>query len=201
MMNTITSASPTHGWLARSPRPTSGVKYELDLSDPIDAADAYRWVKVKLSGDAAPDAAQVRDVGRLGTRISQDPNDGYRSAAELANLPDAVDADYIEQPAPSDAPGPGSGAIPALIDEGLPDPGRLDEFTGRDGVVVKTCRGQTSALLTYSLARHRADFGVAAPGRLPRRRPHYLWDDRRSGVAICRARARLDVFSENRDER
>jgi L-alanine-DL-glutamate epimerase-like enolase superfamily enzyme len=70
--------------------------------------------------------------------------------------------DYIEQPTPRDAPGPGAGAsaIPALTDEGLPEPGRLDELTGWDGVVVKTCRGQTSALLTYSWARHRGRFVV-----------------------------------------
>jgi len=74
--------------------------------------------------------------------------------------------DYIEQPTPRAAPGPGPilglipCPIPALVDEGLPEPRRLDELTGWDGVVVKTCRGQTSALLTYSWARHRGRFVV-----------------------------------------
>ena len=152
-------------WLARVPRSTLEVQYVLGLADPIEAAEGYRWVKVKLAGDAAADVARVREVGRLGARISLDPNEGYTSAGELAKLLGAVDADYIEQPTPRDALGPGVGtggraAIPALVDEGLPDPQGLDGLAGWDGVVVKTCRGQTSALLTYSWARHRGRYVV-----------------------------------------
>jgi L-alanine-DL-glutamate epimerase-like enolase superfamily enzyme len=146
------------------------VQWVVGLGDPLDGLAGARWLKVKLAGaDPAADAARVAAVhaaAGAGCRLALDPNEGHRAAADVAALLDALPpdlaVDYIEQPVPRSLPvGPaGHGGPPVLLDEGLPDPRRLDEVTGWDGVVVKTCRGQTAALLTYCWARRRGRYIV-----------------------------------------
>lgn len=151
------------------------VQWVVGLGDPLDDLDGRlhrvgdaRWLKVKLGTDPAADAARVAAVHAAagpGCRLALDPNEGYRSAADvaalLAALPPGLPVDYLEQPVPRAAgEGPAGLGVPVVLDEGLPDPRRLDQVSGWDGVVVKTCRGQTVALLTYCWARHRGRFVV-----------------------------------------
>jgi L-alanine-DL-glutamate epimerase-like enolase superfamily enzyme len=147
-------------WLADPPVTTLPVQDVLGLDEPAAAAEGRRWVKLKLAGVVDADIERVRAVASYGSRLSLDPNEAYACPDDLARLLRAVHADYVEQPVPRDAAGPGSGPIPVLVDEGLPDPRELDSLTGWDGIVVKTCRGQTSAVLAYCWARLRQRFVV-----------------------------------------
>jgi L-alanine-DL-glutamate epimerase-like enolase superfamily enzyme len=151
-------------YLAPDPPARLPVQLVVGLGDRVDELAGARWLKVKLAGsDPAEDAARVVAVHAAagpGCRLALDPNEGYRTAAEvdalLDALPPGLAVDYVEQPLPRSVPvGPAGHGVPVLLDEGLPDPRRLDETNGWDGVVVKTCRGQTAPLLTYCWARHR----------------------------------------------
>jgi L-alanine-DL-glutamate epimerase-like enolase superfamily enzyme len=156
-------------YLAAHPPARLPVQWVVGLGDPLDALAGARWLKVKLAGDdPAADAARIAAVHAAagpGARLALDPNEGYQSARHVAALlralPPAVLVDYLEQPIPRTAgTGPAGCGVPVLLDEGLPDPRRLDEVTGWDGVVMKTCRGQTTALLTYCWARQRGRYVV-----------------------------------------
>jgi L-alanine-DL-glutamate epimerase-like enolase superfamily enzyme len=151
-------------WLADQPVTTLPVQDVLGVDEPAAAAAGRRWVKLKLAGAVDADIERVRAVASYGARLSLDPNEAYTCADDLARLLSTVradyGADYIEQPVPRGVAGPGKGPIPVLADEGLPDPRELDLLTGWDGIVVKTCRGQTSALLAYCWARLRERFVV-----------------------------------------
>lgn len=142
-------------WLAARPATVLPVQDVLGVDEPVENTAGRRWVKVKLSGDVAADIVRVRKLERYGGNLSLDPNEAYLRPAELAELLAAVRAEYVEQPVPRDQAGPGPLPVPVLADEGLPDPRALDELTGWDGIVVKTCRGQTAALLAYCWARLR----------------------------------------------
>jgi L-alanine-DL-glutamate epimerase-like enolase superfamily enzyme len=147
-------------WLTDQPATALPVQDVLGLDEPAAAAQGRRWVKLKLAGSVDADIARVRAVASYGARLSLDPNEAYVNVGDLARLLSSVCAEYIEQPMPRGADGPGSGPLPVLADEGLPDPRELDSLTGWDGIVVKTCRGQTSALLAYCWARLRERFVV-----------------------------------------
>ncbi|PWU56250.1 hypothetical protein DLJ47_06765 [Micromonospora sp. S4605] len=145
------------------------VQWIVGPDDPLDGLAGARWLKVKLRAvDPIADAARVAAVAAAagrGRRLALDPNEGYGTAEAvgelLAALPSEVAVDYVEQPLPRSLPWDPPGVrIPVLLDEGLPDPRRLDEVTGWDGVVVKTCRGQTATLLTYCWARRRGRYVV-----------------------------------------
>ena len=142
------------------------VQHVIGVGDATDHLTGARWLKVKLAGkDPAADAARVAEIATTGARLALDPNEGYASDADLAALvtalPDHATVDYIEQPVPRSVRiGPAGCGVPVLLDEGLPDPRRLDEVTGWDGIVVKTCRGQTATLLAYCWARHRGRYVV-----------------------------------------
>lgn len=144
-----------------TPATTLPVQHVVGVDEPADAAIGRRWIKLKLTGSVDTDIERVRAVGAYGAQLSLDPNEAYTDAADLARLLGSVHAEYVEQPVPRGASGPGAaGPIPVLADEGLPDPRELDGLTGWDGIVVKTCRGQTSALLSYCWARNRRRFVV-----------------------------------------
>ena len=150
-------------WLARSPQQRLPVQYVLGVDEPASNADGRAWIKVKLAGSVDADLARVREVAAPGRTLSLDPNEAYTSVADLRRLLASLDPDsvrYVEQPVPRGEPGPGPARIPVLADEGLPDPRHLDALAGWDGIVVKTCRGQTAALLAYCWARHRGRFVV-----------------------------------------
>ncbi|MBS2548003.1 hypothetical protein KGQ19_14125 [Catenulispora sp. NL8] len=153
--------------LSATPATTLPVQHVLGVAEPAADAAGRHWVKLKLTGRVDADIARVRAVAAHGARISLDPNEAYTGAADLARLLSSVRAEYaghveyVEQPVPRGAPGPGAaGPLPVLADEGLPDPRELDALTGWDGIVVKTCRGQSSALLAYCWARKRRRFVV-----------------------------------------
>ncbi|SCL26598.1 L-alanine-DL-glutamate epimerase [Micromonospora rhizosphaerae] len=156
-------------YLAPRPPARLPVQWVVGANDPLDGLAGARWLKVKLAGaDPAHDAARVMAVQAAagpGCRLALDPNEGYRTVSDVTALLDALPpgltVDYVEQPLPrSAAVAPPGNGIPVLLDEGLPDPRRLNEVTGWDGVVVKTCRGQTAALLTYCWARQRGRYVV-----------------------------------------
>jgi L-alanine-DL-glutamate epimerase-like enolase superfamily enzyme len=150
-------------WLARSAQQRLPVQYVLGVDEPASNADGRVWVKVKLAGSVDADLARVRAVAAPGRRLSLDPNEAYTDVADLRRFLASVDPEYvryIEQPHPRGEPGPGPARVPVLADEGLPDPRHLDALAGWDGIVVKTCRGQTAALLAYCWARHRGRFVV-----------------------------------------
>lgn len=150
-------------WLARSPRQRLPVQYVLGVDEPASNAEGRGWIKVKLAGSVDTDLARVRAVAAPGRSLSLDPNEAYTGVADLRRLLESIDPEsvlYVEQPVPRGEPGPGPARIPVLADEGLPDPSNLDELAGWDGIVVKTCRGQTAALLGYCWARHRGRFVV-----------------------------------------
>jgi hypothetical protein len=147
-------------WLRPVARTHLPVQYVIGLGDPLPADPQYRWLKVKLGGDLEADRYRIRQAVSDGVSFSVDPNESYRSAADVTRLRTSAAAAYMEQPVPRGRPGPGPGAIPVLADEGLPAARDLDGLTGWDGVVVKTCRGQTTALLTYCWAKRRGRFVV-----------------------------------------
>lgn len=150
-------------WIARSPQHRLPVQYVLGVDEPASNAGGRDWIKVKLAGSVDADLARVRAVAAPGRTLSLDPNEAYASVADLHRLLASVDAGYVryvEQPVPRGERGPGPARIPVLADEGLPDPRHLDALAGWDGIVVKTCRGQTAALLAYCWATHRGRFVV-----------------------------------------
>jgi hypothetical protein len=147
-------------YLRDEPATELPVQWVVGVDEPLPASAGYPWLKLKLSGDPERDIPRVRAAARCGARVSLDPNEGYRSAGDFAELVAAIEAEYVEQPVPRDAPGPGPSRIPVLADEGLPSVTELDRLIGWDGVVVKTCRGQTAALLTYCWALERGRFVV-----------------------------------------
>jgi hypothetical protein len=142
-------------WLARDPKRVLPVQAVLGVHEPSHLVTGREWVKVKLTGNATSDITRVQELEEHGVHLSLDSNEAYQSASDLERLLKAVHAEYIEQPVPRAAPGPGQLPIPALADEGLPDARSLDSLTGWAGIVVKTCRGQTAALLAYCWARFR----------------------------------------------
>ncbi|WP_194898158.1 enolase C-terminal domain-like protein [Catenulispora pinisilvae] len=147
--------------LSATPATTLPVQHVLGVAEPAADAAGRRWIKLKLTGRVDADIERVRAVSAHGARLALDPNEAYTDPAALARLLDSVHAEYVEQPVPRGAPGPGTtGPLPVLADEGLPDPRDLDTLTGWDGIVVKTCRGQSSALLAYCWARKRQRFVV-----------------------------------------
>jgi len=150
-------------YLVAAPATELPVQRVVGVAEPLDGAAGYPWLKLKLSGDLEQDRARVRAAAGLAARLSLDPNEGYPSAARYAELAAGLDAArvaYVEQPVPRGQPGPGPTSVPVLADEGLPPVTGLDDLNGWDGVVVKTARGQTSALLTYCWARRRCRFVV-----------------------------------------
>jgi L-alanine-DL-glutamate epimerase-like enolase superfamily enzyme len=147
-------------WLAAQPADRLPVQYVLGVGESMSDASRHAWLKVKLTGKVDDDIARVREVAALGVQISLDPNEAYVVRADLVRLLSETDAVYVEQPMPRGDDGPGLGAVPVLADEGLPDPRQLDSLRGWDGIVVKTCRGQTAALLAYCWARQRDRFVV-----------------------------------------
>jgi L-alanine-DL-glutamate epimerase-like enolase superfamily enzyme len=147
-------------WLLDKPARCLPVQYVLGVDDPIERAAHHQWIKVKLSGDVTKDIRRVTELTSSSSRLSLDPNEAYSSADDVHRLLSRVTAEYVEQPVPRGSAGPGQTVIPVLADEGLPDCRRLDELTGWNGIVVKTCRGQTSALLSYCWARLRGRYVV-----------------------------------------
>jgi len=150
-------------WLARSPQQRLPIQYVLGVDEPASNAEGRDWIKVKLAGSVDADLARVRAVAAPGRTLSLDPNEAYTRVADLRRFLASVDTAYVryvEQPVPRGERGPGPARIPVLADEGLPDPRHLDALAGWDGIVVKTCRGQTAALLAYCWAKHRGRFVV-----------------------------------------
>lgn len=150
--------------------------------------DGVRYLKVKIHGaDPRADANRIRDVHRVAAyalaarggdpgsvRLSLDPDEGCTDPKALLTTlrllamtaPAARAAlDYAEQPFPRDRAVPSAvlaelaAELPVLLDEGLPDVRDLDRCAaGWSGVVVKTCRGQTQALLAYCWAREHGRY-------------------------------------------
>jgi L-alanine-DL-glutamate epimerase-like enolase superfamily enzyme len=150
-------------WFARFPARRLPIQYVLGVDEPAENGEGRDWIKVKLCGSVDADLARVRDIAAPGRTLSLDPNEAYTCVADLHRLLSSVDSEcvrYVEQPVPRGERGPGPAPIPVLADEGLPDPRHLDTLNGWDGIVVKTCRGQTAALLAYCWALHRGRFVV-----------------------------------------
>jgi L-alanine-DL-glutamate epimerase-like enolase superfamily enzyme len=150
-------------WLARTPQRRLPVQYVLGVDEPASTAEGRDWIKVKLAGSVDADLARIHAIAAPGRTLSLDPNEAYTRVADLRRLLASIDTEsvsYVEQPVPRGERGPGPARIPVLADEGLPDPRHLDALAGWDGIVVKTCRGQTAALLAYCWATHRGRFVV-----------------------------------------
>lgn len=134
-------------------------------------ADRPQFLKVKTSGASVADDAErivrVRQAAAsvgLDPALSVDPNEAYADTRQLAGLLDhlerrRVEISFIEQPFPRgiDAPGLADvrARVPILLDEGFT---RIDDLQtlserGWSGVVIKTAKGQTPALLAHSFAR------------------------------------------------
>jgi L-alanine-DL-glutamate epimerase-like enolase superfamily enzyme len=139
----------------------------------------YRCFKLKILGDPAADAAFTaevfRAVGEMGAReprLCADPNGAYsgpEQAVEYLERLRALDAaafaafEYLEQPtgreiagSPHDWRAPAR-LKPVLLDEGLTGLEALEEARaqGWSGFALKTCKGQSFALLAAAWAAER----------------------------------------------
>jgi L-alanine-DL-glutamate epimerase-like enolase superfamily enzyme len=152
------------------------------------ARDSVRWFKLKVTGtDVEWDLQRILDVyhvaceslSRLGVeprvRLCIDPNEACPNPGPVVELlqrlreesRDAYDAlVYIEQPTPRPLAEYDytlheiSRYKPVLVDESLEDPANLPyiEKLGWSGVALKTCKGQSHALMTYCWARRHGMF-------------------------------------------
>lgn len=175
------------------PRRTVPVQHVLGVGDPLTPAEAapgvrpltwwmqtenIRDLKVKLDGDVLADARRIVDVHRVGSAtrsdvtLSIDPNEAYRSAADLGAMLDHLEAKapqaaaaitYLEQPFPRDAVTVPehlralARRVPVLMDEGYSDLDQLGRLRaeGWSGVVIKSSKGQSHAMVTYAVAREQ----------------------------------------------
>lgn len=180
--------APEHTGSARRDR--LPVQHVVGVGDPLDDEGPGRslrdWVrsegiahlKVKVAGaDPDDDAKRVAEVYDLLRRtapgrvsLSVDPNEGYREAAGVVAMLDALRVDapaayaavaYLEQPVPRDAEPDPRGMreigrrVPVLVDEGLAGVRDLADLVenGWSGLVVKAAKGQTLALTAFAHAR------------------------------------------------
>lgn len=154
-----------------------------DAAAPAGTVSLEQWIreqgirhlKMKLSGEPEADAARIADAHGVLARsagestLSLDPNEAY-SVATLDQMLDLLEQhaprataaiSYLEQPFPRDQePGPEqlrhlSDRFPVLLDEGY---SRLEQLfplhaQGWSGVVIKSAKGQSHAMVTYAAAR------------------------------------------------
>lgn len=152
--------------------------------------DGVRFVKIKVTGhDVGADVARVIDVYAVavaarrrypagaGVHLSIDANEGGRDQGPAMELlrgleekgPAAYAAlDYVEQPTPRGLDEDDftlhdiARRKPVIVDEGLDGVAALETIAaqGWSGIALKTCKGQSQALLAYSWARRNAKFVV-----------------------------------------
>ncbi|MGP9744098.1 enolase C-terminal domain-like protein [Brachybacterium sp. AOP29-B2-41] len=134
-----------------------------------------RHLKMKLTGNPVADASRISEAYRVMIALvreptfSLDPNEAY-SVGDLGDMlgrlqrldPAAAGSiTYLEQPFPRDHETdaqqmtPLSARVPVLLDEGY---SRLQQLLdlrdqGWSGVVIKSAKGQSHAMVTYAAAR------------------------------------------------